>query len=308
MSGVSAEALTKADEYDFYNLADKYDLKMNRILIIKLITVLLLLTVSATAQRKKKKKTDTLSVYREYAQLGRWYQGVPLQMNVHFVYKAVPAISAQDSTEADMLLYYGSNEFYLQTENMEQIVNDSLVVMVNNEAKMIKLFPNNGETMQNLEKMGAVPVADSSLQKIVARYSGIMREEGKNTKRITLQSREKIFGTELFKETISIIYQSETYKPLVYNHSKLSLFPVDTTVYSQLTNDPAYTGRLVNTKTEAGNLFFIVKEKITQYRFININHEQKTPPAREQDRVVKTENGEYKPARGFEEYLVSREW
>jgi hypothetical protein len=281
---------------------------MNRKLIIEMMTVFLLITVSATAQKKKKQNEDSLNVYREFARMGQLYMQLPLQMNVHFVYKSIPMISDQDSAETDMVLYYGKNDFYMQAEGMEQIANDTLLVMVNNESKMISLYPNNRELIKNLENMVSVLMPDSSLEKLALQYSGKIQDEGKSIKRIILQSRNKISGTDLFKETINVVYDAATFQPLAYDQAKLSLLPIDSTVYRQLSGDTSYAGRLIGINKDGGNLFFVVKEKMTQCRFTNITHDQQVPPAREQDRVVRLANGEYQPAKGFENFLLSKEF
>jgi hypothetical protein len=264
------------------------------------------MAATATAQRKKKLSDDDLSVYREFVRLGGWYLTVPLQMNVHFVQRTNPEIKIGDSVETDMTLYYGKKDFYMQVEGMEQIGNDTIIVAVNNEAKMIRLYPNSGQLLKNLEKMVVMPFTDSSLNNLVEQYSASVQDEGNNLRRITLISRSKIAKTDLFKETLSITYQAGTYQPITYDQSRLSLLPVDSTVYSQLTGVSKYEGRLVDAKTDGGNLFFIVKEKITQCRFTKITHDQPTPPAREHDRVLRMANGEYQPAKGYEDYLVQK--
>lgn len=273
-----------------------------------MIVFLLAATTTTNAQRNKKQTRDSLTVYREFAKLGQWYLSVPLQMNVHFMYLTTPAMTEQDSLSTDMILYYGKNNFYMQTEGMEQIANDTLVVVVNNEAKMIKLYPNNGQLLKNLEKIVTMMLPDSSIERFAERYSARIQDEEKGIKRITIQSKDKISGTDLFKEAISITYQPDTYQPVTYRQSKMSVVPVDSTVYNQLASDNAYAGRLINSRSDANNLFFAVREKIIQCRFTDISHEKQMPPALEKDRVIRIANGEYQPAKGFEDYLVSKEF
>jgi len=281
---------------------------MKRMFILKLVICLLLVNFSATAQKNKKQRGDSLTVYREFFSLGQWYLNVPLQMKVHFINKTMPAITGQDSIEADMILYYGKKDFYIQAKGMEQIANDTILVLVNNEAKMINLYPNNGQLLEYMEKMLSSPIADSSLEKLARQYTGRMEDESKSMKRIELQSRDKIFGTDLSRETIKITYQANTHQPVMYSRSKLSLLPVDSVVYSMMADDSHYTGRMVSTKKNEGNLFFIVKEQITRCQFSQVTHDQQTPPVREQDRIVKTTNGGYEPAEGFKDYLVMKEF
>ena len=268
--------------------------------IIKITTLFLLVAVTATAQYD-------LTVYREFARVGQGYLRTPLQMKVHFTYKVTPVTTSQDGAETDMILHYDEHNFYMQAEGMEQIANDSLIVIVNHEAKMIRIYSNQGPLLQKLQSFVTMFIPDSSLEKLAQRYSATIAEEGTNTKRVTLQSRDRVPGVDAPKEVIHVSYDGTTYLPLTYHQAKLGLMPVDSTTYSQLKNDTVYARRLVSTKTKAGNLFLVVKEKITECSFVHIGHEQKTPPAREQDRVIRTANGEYEPAKGYEGYMVSRD-
>lgn len=277
---------------------------MNRTIIIQLITILLLITATANAQRRKE-RADTLAVYREFASLGRWYLQQPLQMNVHFGYRCTPAYAGNDSVDTDMQLYYGGNDFYMQAEGMEQIANDSVVVMVNNETKMINLFPNDGQAFKKFHETMALFVPDSSLQKLAQQYAANMNDEGQGARQIILQSRNSLTGTGHLKEIISITYDAATHQPLAYRHTTRSLVPVDSLVYSRLAENSTYSGRLINTKVNHHNLFLVVKEKITDCRFTNISHGQQGPPAREHDRVLRGKDGEYLAAKGFENYLVT---
>jgi hypothetical protein len=268
-------------------------------LIIKISTLFLLVAVSATAQQD-------LTVYREFARAGQGYVRTPLQMKIHFVYKVTPVTTNQDGAETDMILHYDDHNYYMQAEGMEQIVNDSLLVMVNHEAKMMRIYNNNVPLLQKLQSSVTMFNPDSSLEKLAQRYLAMIAKEGTN-RRVTLQSRDRISGSDASKEVISVLYDGISYLPITYRQIKRSFMPVDSTKYIQLKNDSVYAKRLVSTKTNAGNLFFVVKEMITECSFMHIGHEQKSPPAREHDRVVRTANGEYEPGKGYEGYMVSRE-
>jgi hypothetical protein len=280
---------------------------MNRITILKIMTALLLLTATANAQRRKG-RTDTLTVYREFAALGQWYLQQPVQMKIHMGYRSTPAKTAQDSVETDLQVYYGKNDFYLQAEGMEQIANDSLIVMVNNETKMINLYPNNGESFKKFQEAMALLAPDSSLQKLAQQYVAGINEEKQGGNKITLQSRNRVSGTDLVKEVVSITFDAATHQPLAYYHMNRSLVPVDSVTYNRLAENSAYAGRLISTKVNEYNVFLVVKELITDCRFTNIGHGQQAPPAREHNRVLRGENGEYLAAKGFEHYLVTTEW
>jgi hypothetical protein len=280
---------------------------MKRILIIQLTAVLLLVTVAANAQRKHKRSKENAAVFQELARLGKWNSQWPVQINLHITHHVTPTVSASDSADADMILYYDPHAFYMQAEGMEQIANDSVFVMVNNTAHMIRVFPNNGMLFNNKGNNFTSFIPDTSMEKLAARYLATMQEEGRANKRIILQSHDRITGTELEKETIDVSYNAGNYKPLQYKQIRRSVTPVDSATYSELSRDAAWKGRLITTNVKAGHFFFVVKEQVTECRFTKINYEQKASPVSEHDRVVKTAGGEYQPAKGYEPYNVSQE-
>lgn len=282
------------------------NISMNRILVPALITVLLLsATTTASAQKRKKQEADTLSSYREFVSLGKWYLNTPLQIKVHLISRTIPLVRQEDNMEADMLLYYGRNNFYIQAGDLEQIVNDSLTVLINNEAKIMKIFSNTHTLGKTMEQIIPSFVPDSSLQKLSLRYSIEIQDEGKDIKKMTVQSRQRISGTAFSKETITITYRADSLQPLNYYRSQRSLIPVDSTVYNEMTGNPLYTGRLVTSKAAKGDLFFVMKEKTTECRFNEVIRQEALPTALQRHRIDRTESGEYIPAKGFEGYLVS---
>lgn len=279
---------------------------MNKILLLKLTTILLLIAATASAQRHKRRDVDSLSVYREFVSLGKWYLKMPLQIKLHFISKTTPSARQQDNEEADMLLYYGKDDFYLQANHMEQIVNDSFTVLVNNEAKIIKLYANTRTLEEYMENIVPAYVPDSSLQQLSRRYSIQVQEGEKGLKQMLVQSRANVSGTSFPKESITISYEPGSQQPVDYFTAKRSLVLVDSAIYRQMEADPLYAGRLVTSKATNGDLFFVMKEKTTTCRFVEVSHQKQSPPALQEDRIMKNENGEYMPAKGFEAYLVER--
>ena len=72
--------------------------------------------------------------------------------------------------------------------------------------------------------------------------------------------------------------------------------------------DPGYDGKLISTSTSEGKLFFLVKQITTLYRFDKINYKVQLPPVKEDDRVIRKNNGDYQAAKGFEQYVLSKEF
>lgn len=280
---------------------------MNRILIINIMVVLLLVTVTATAQRKDKRSQDNTTAFHEFARLGKWNSQWPVQINLHITHQVTPAVYASDSADTDMTLYYDPHSFYMKAEGMEQIANDSVLIMVNNTAGMIRIFPNSGMPAGSQGNNITSFVQDTSIEKLSQRFTATIQEDGRTGKRILLQSHDKIATAGLEKELIDVSYNAGNYQPLNFKQIRRSVVPVDSTTYSELNKNSAWQARLITTNVKARQLYFVVKEEVTQCRFISIDHSQKTSPVHEHHRVIKTASGEYLPAKGFEPYNVSQE-
>jgi hypothetical protein len=196
----------------------------------------------------------------------------------------------------------------MKTEGLEEIVNDSLIVMVNNPAKNVLLYPNNQQMTANMHRslIGIIP--DSSIEALAKKYASSMSESAPDQKRIELKTREKAYGTALPRESIIIIYRDSSHQPLEFRRTKTLLLPVDFTTYNKLMKDPGYDGKLISTSTSKGKLFFLVKQLTTLYRFDKINYNVHMPPVKEDERVIKKSNGDYEVAKGFEQYVLSKEF
>jgi hypothetical protein len=270
------------------------------------MAVLLLVTATATAQRNKRGASNA-AVIQEFARLGKWNNHWPVQINLHITNHVTPAALANDSANTDMVLYYDPHAFYMQVEGMEQIANDSVLIMVNNAAHMIRVFPDKGLLSYKQENKLASFLPDTSVESLSKHFIATQQEEGRSDKRIILQSRDRISGTELEKEMIDVVYNAGNYQPVQYKQIKRSVVPVDSLTYIGLEKDVAWKGRLITTNYKGDQLFFAVKEQATECHFTSIDYTQKTTPVGEHDRVVKTAGGEYLPAKGYEPYNVSQE-
>lgn len=274
---------------------------------VSLILLLLCRVISVPAQNNFG-LPDSSSIYKEFIKFGEWYNRLPIEMDLHFISKSIPQASGQENMETDMKLHYGRNYFYMKAEGLEQIANDSMVVMVNSDAKIIRVFPNNKLMVKSLDITSKMFYSDSSFQQLVSKYSAVILQDGKNNRKIVLRTRDLIFGTSFPKETISISYHPDTHQPVTFHQSKLSLVPIDSSMYNNLASEEQYHGRVVSTQKNDVPLFFMVKEQQTSCIFTRITHEKEAPPVRVEDRVIKLNDGAYQPAKGFEGFLISKEY
>lgn len=275
---------------------------------IKKIVSVLTLFLMATNINAQSKQKDSLYVFKEFAKLGQLYKHLPVQLTIAIRNKANPVTVSSDTMQANMKLYFGKNDFYMQAEGLEEIINDSLMVLVNHKTKQIALYPNTQDIMKNIEKSASMFIPDSSVKNLARKYFSTLVSVGQNKWKIELRSKDMVYGTRFSKESINVTYKKNTYETSQFSQTKVNLLPVDSTVYNKLRTDEQNTNRLISFKSSKGNLFFLVKELTTTYTFKKVDYNILKPFAQEQDRVVKTNDGSYMLAKGFEEYVLTKEF
>jgi hypothetical protein len=265
--------------------------------------LVLIFTYSSFAQQKS---ADSLSAIREFSKLSQLYQRLPVQLDIHIYNTAVPVTTAEDTLRADMTVYFGTQDFYMQTEGLEQIANDSLIVMVNIPAKQIVVNANTQPLAKNIATAVTMFMPDSTAEAVNKKYYSTVTQTGKSSRLISLKTKELVYGTVFPKETISVSYHSVSYETAEYTRTKVRLLPVDSVVYASFIKNNQHSGRLVSSTSDRGTLYFLAKEVTTTYQFKKIRHDVPAPPAGEQDRVVKKADGSFMPAKGFEQYELSK--
>ena len=278
---------------------------MRAVLKLTFGLLMVMLTITAEAQLKG---SDSLFAFREFTKLGQIYKQLPVQLSIQIHNSANPITAVSDTMKSDLDLYYGKQNFYMYSEGLEEIVNDSLLIMVNNQTKEILIYPNDKQTKKNIEKSVSMFMPDSSIEIWARNYTSGIQDLGKNVKKIEIQSRENVSGTKFPKELITITYHQQPYEPLEFIRTKVNLLFADSTIYAGLQKNIAYAGKLVSSLSEKGNFFFLAKELTTTYSFKSINYNIQISPVNEQDRIVRGENGNYLPAKGFEEYVLTKEF
>ncbi|HET9824270.1 MAG TPA: hypothetical protein VFP87_02985 [Chitinophagaceae bacterium] len=273
---------------------------------LPLTIVVLVLVVSNVFSQQN--KNDSLFAFREFSRLQKMYQHLPVQINLHIQNSASPLTTPQDTLQTEMSIYFGTAGFYMEAEGLEEIVNDSLIVMVNNPSKQISVYRNDKSVMKRIYESLSMVLPDSSLQEFTHRYQSLVQDLDGAIRKIALNSRVTLYGTGKPKEIMTVTYQKTSYKPIEVTQTKLRLLPIDSSIYAGLLNDKTYDDKLLSAATSKGQIFFLVKEQKTSYRFLRIDYNVQIPPAKQQDRIAVAEDGSYLPSKGYEDYQVSTEF
>lgn len=279
------------------------------IMIVKLVLVILAFSNVAMAQRKNKRlNADSALVFREFVKMNQFYKKLPLYLEVRLINTTSLIKNRIDSISSDIVFYYGTKDFYMKGEGMEEILNDSIAVLINHEVKQIRVVPNNQGVLKRLEKGIALLELDSSINQLMNQYSAVMQEGRSDSTSIILKSRERIYGTDTPKEEIKVVYNRNDFQPFSYWKKSLSLLPVDSTVYEQNRANTDYDGRLIRMPYGGRELYFAMKERVTEYVVKTVRKEIQVCPVMEGDRVTKDANGNYLPVKGYEDYLLSKDY
>jgi len=250
---------------------------------------------------------DSLAAFRPFAAIGRLYERPAVELTMHLQRSAVPVTSASDTLQADLELYHGKSNVYVRTEGLEEIVNDSVVLLVNTPARRMMRYRNTAAIRENLERAVLPWMQDSSLAVLAKKFRATMTTGDSGVSKTELISREVVGGTKMPKEKIVLLYRTATGEPVQCMETRVSLVPVDSLVYTQLEQQEAYKGRLLTSSGQRGRIYLIIKEVRTVCSFRKVDFGVKRPPVSEGDRLVLIAGGGYKPAKGYEDYLLTQE-
>jgi len=250
---------------------------------------------------------DSLAAFRPIAAMAQLYQRPAVQLTLHLRREATPITSPSDTLDAEMEVYYSLPNEYVRAEGLEQIVNDSIVLLVNTPARRMLRYHNTPAIRKSLSRGGIPGLPDSSLSALAKRYRALIIPGDTGINMIELTSREAVAGTQKPKEKIRLLYRTATNEPVQCTKTQVLFVPIDSMTYVQLEQQPAYAGRLLSSSGTSGKIYLIRKELSTICSFRKIDFGVTHPPVREGDRLEITATREYKPAKGFEDYWLTQE-
>jgi hypothetical protein len=266
----------------------------------RVVAILLCVFISVAAYSQKKKKTkvaDELQVIKEFIATCNGYKKLPLHVEVEQENTAFFPASDEDTMRLNAEFTFTSTGSYVRYGNIEQISDDSLMLVVSNDQRVMMLYPHAQNIEQLLTSLTGSFAADSSLKKLYELYSSqFLAAEGEKTV-IELKSRMPLPGTDQVKEIIKVKYKSQNKEPDEIIYLRRTLVPVDSVEFASL-GDKAI---------KKGGGWFLVNERVRTYRFKKISHEATISlPVNIAQRIKKV-SGEYVAAKGYEGYYISME-
>lgn len=265
--------------------------------VIKLTLVFMAVQVSSYAQ-----KTDSLALMREFVQVCNSYQQLPLYLELNIQHSTNFITSEQDTATTQATFYMKPGANYIRFGEVEQLVSDSLALLVSDKLQRMILYTNAQPVLAQMKAMAGMPLRDSSIKALSKRYTAQSTSE-KGVAAIVLTGRDLLYSTSLHKETIEVQYDVKTKTPAKLITIKRSLIPLELSDYNTLSSQSGMANQLLSIE---GKGYYLVKEQVAIWVYKSIEHEVSMKvPFTIADRIVKNEQGEFIPVKKYETYAVT---
>jgi hypothetical protein len=249
-------------------------------------------------------KPDSLSALKEFISACNAYKQMPLHLSLDYSITANFVTDEKDTLKTSGEFFIKQEGSYIRFGEMEQIVNDSLTLIISDQLQQMILYLNAGQVVSQMKALMGMQVPDSSIANFSKGYTCIVSAKEKEMSLAKVNSRGLLFSTSLPKETIEIEYMSKTKTPLKVTMVKRSLIPISDTDTTAFIAQFGNAGSLIATKDKG---YFLIKEQTSTFIYKKIEHDGKIQlPVTMSDRIVRNNSGEYVPTKGFETYRIDQ--
>lgn len=248
--------------------------------------------------------TDTLSSMRAYLTASNAYKRLPMHASIELKNTSTFISSPEDTGTIVGEFYLTNKEAYIKFGEMEQIVTDSLLLMVSSNAQRMILMPNNRSLSSMTDVMG-VKQEDSSLVKMAKKYVATILPVQHGIASIEVRSRATLYNTTEPKGLILFRYKEKTGMPIDLVETKRMIIALDSSQYNQFSKDPAYKNSAFLFQQNGG--YYLIKEQVSVCVYKKIEYDDEVHvPVSITDRIVKKSNGDYIPVKGYQSYQLDK--
>jgi len=254
----------------------------------KLIITAVFFNTALFAQSK-----ETIQLFKKFITVCNAYKQLPLQLDIAYSKKNNIPIYNSDTAIIHGTFYIDKTAAYIKFGDAEQIITDSLALVVMGNVRQMLLSANNGSITDQVSKMINTPVSDSSVDNLSARYSIIQKSLDKEAGVIEISNKKNIFGTELPAEKIILDYNAKTNDPQRIETIKRSLV-------KKPEGEIGFSATVV-TIPQKGD--YLVMEEHTVYEYKSITHDAtKKIPVQLADRIMQDASKTYVPVKAYQHY------
>jgi len=248
---------------------------MNKIFFV--IGFILSSGFAVMAQTRDDHRPDTLKAIGILLGVCNSYQQLPLQLSLQIDRSSNLPMRPEDSMRTAAVFYLQQEGAYIRMGELEQVVNDSLMLLVSTTMKRMILYPNRASVASQLKKYLQLSFGDSSIARVAARFRvGMEKDEGDSSV-IELTSRAALSGTALPKEVIRMSYRKEGLVPI----------------------------RLIQTERQIDLSTKNILEKVTTYTWLAISHKKEQQlPVSIRDRIGTDQLEGYRPVKAYSDFVL----
>jgi hypothetical protein len=272
---------------------------MKKILSPSLIFLLLLmLCVHASGQTK-----DTLEDMRTFLKVCNAYKQLPLQLDLTIRNSTNFVLDEEDTLNVRAQFRLQQEGGYIGFGELEEVVDDSLILIVSNKLKRMVLYANQHTIADQLKRYLGFQQLDSSVLALAQKFT-VSVVSGKNdTAGIELKSRNRLAYTTLPKASIRIQYNRLTAQPIAVVQTIYNLMPLTADLYDRLRAAPEYKDKLLSLPDSS---YCLIRDKVATFTYEQLAHTPgKRLPVMISDRIVAEAPGRYAPVKAFGDYLLT---
>lgn len=263
------------------------------------ITCLLTLSMSGAQSQTR----DSLALIREFVQGVSTYQQLPLQLEMELNNSTNFITSEADTTKTAGYFYIKPGSAYILFGEMEQVVNDSMALLISNNLQRMILYPDAKAILAQMKSMTAIPLQDSSVLHLAGKFTIQKNVSGVDQYKLLLTGRQMVYNTQLPKESIELQYDQKNQRPLKVTTIKRTLLPLSEEDYKTFSGRADLSGKLLNLEDKG---YFLVKEQVADFVYKKLTHDTSLKvPVTIADKIEKNSDGAFSPVKKYGEYSLT---
>jgi hypothetical protein len=267
--------------------------------------VLLLFILLLTGIRRVLAQADTLASMRQFLRVCNDYKRLPVQLEVEIRGSSNLVLAATDTARMTARFILCNKGSYISMDGLEQLANDSLMLVVNPATKRMQLYPNRQSVAVRMQQLRGRQLRDSSVAQLAAKYIISSQKQGRDTALIRLGSRTCLPHTTFPLQELQVDYDPVTQRPFAVSQLERSLVSVSDSLFRAAAARPEWTGKTVSVHDSN---FYLVREQTQVFYFQRIDHQAATdPPVRISDRITADLTGGYRPVKDFAAFRLTQQ-
>jgi hypothetical protein len=247
-------------------------------------------------------ENDSSHIYNHFIKVSSSTKQLPMKLDLSVSQKCKMLNATFDSISTKSSFYLSKELIYLKFDELEQFVNDSIMLLVNDKLQQMIIYE--GDYLSKvLNQVSPLNQADKqSFQQLANKYV-INHNSGKGTQMVfDLTSRSYLPSTNFPKETLYLVYDSITLQPISIKQIKRQLTLIDQAVYHQMQASDEFKNQVFKLDEDE---FFALKEVVSIYVYTKLSHSDADKLSfNMNNRIQKNDQLEFVPVINYSNYSI----